>query len=48
MQTQLMRAWKLGLTISHWCRVLSLNYDMDAYMATLFEGEARDLCCELG
>ena len=27
---------------------LSPNYDMDVYMATLFEGEAWDLCCELG
>jgi hypothetical protein len=25
-------------------QVLSPNYDMDAYMATLSEGEARDLC----
>ena len=24
------------------------KHDMDAYMATLFDGEARDLCWELG
>jgi hypothetical protein len=29
-------------------QVPSPNYDMDAYMATLSEGEARDLCWELG
>ena len=29
-------------------QVLHLNYDMDAYMATFFGGEAWDLCCELG
>jgi hypothetical protein len=29
-------------------QVLSPKYDMHAYMATLFEGEAWDLCCELG
>jgi hypothetical protein len=39
-QSQPLRAWKLGLTTSH--RVPSLKYDMDAYMATLFGGEAND------
>ena len=29
-------------------QVVSPNYDMDAYMATLYGGEAWDLCCELG
>jgi hypothetical protein len=42
MQSQPLRAWKLGLTTSH--VVPSPNYDMDAYMATLFGGEAWDLC----
>ena len=27
--------------------VLSPKYDMDAYMATFFGGEAWDMCCEL-
>ena len=44
MQSQPLRAWKLGLTISHGSQVLSPKYDMDVYMATLFEGEAWDLC----
>ena len=38
----------MGLTTSHRSQVLSPKYDMDAYMATLFGGEARDLCQELG
>ena len=29
-------------------QVISPNYDMDAYMASLFEDEAWDLCYELG
>ena len=33
---------------SHGSQVLSPNYDMDAYMASLFGGEAWDLCWELG
>ena len=37
MQSQLLRAWKLGLTTSHRSLVLSPKYDMDAYMATLLE-----------
>ena len=45
MQSQPLRAWKLGFTISH--VFLSLKYDMDAYMATLIGGKAWDLCCEL-
>ena len=28
--------------------VLNPNYDMDAYIATLFGREAWDLCCKLG
>ena len=45
-QSQPLRAWKLGLTTAH--KVGSPKYDMDAYMATLFGGEAWDLCWELG
>ena len=48
MQFQPLRAWKLRLTTSHGSQVLSPNYDMDAYMATLFGGEAWDLCYKLG
>ena len=33
--------------IHTWSQVLSPNYDTDAYKATLFGGEAWDLCCEL-
>ena len=29
-------------------KVPSHNHDMHAYMATLFGGEASNLCCELG
>jgi hypothetical protein len=39
---------KLGLTTSHGSQVLVPDDDMDAYMATLFGGEARDSCLELG
>ena len=39
-------SWDLPLHMGS--QVLSLSYDMDAYMATLFGGEAWDLCCELG
>jgi hypothetical protein len=42
------RAWKLGLTTSHRSQVLNPKYDMDACNATLSEGEAWDLCGELG
>ena len=49
MQAQLLRAWKLGLSTSHSVpKSYGPMYDMDTYMATLFGGEARDLCCELG
>ena len=48
MQSQLLRAWKLGLSTAHGLQVLCPNYDMDAHMATLFGGEAWDLNCELG
>ena len=34
--------------MSHESEVLSPKYDMDAHMTTLFEGEAQDLCWELG
>ena len=45
MQSQLLRAWKLGLTNSDVrSQVLSAMYDIDAYMASLFGGEAWDLC----
>ena len=37
-----LRAWKLGLITSH--GVPSPKYDMDVYTATLYGGEARDLC----
>ena len=48
MQSQPLRAWRLELTTSHGPQALSPKYDMNAYMATLFEGEAWDLCWELG
>ena len=44
MQPELLRAWKLGLTTSHGCRVLSPKYDMDAYMVTFFGGVVLELC----
>ena len=44
MQSQPLRAWKLGLTTSHEFQVLSPKYEMDAYMATHFGGEPQDLC----
>ena len=37
-----MRAWELGHTTSH--EVPSPKHAMDAYMATLFGGNAWDLC----
>jgi hypothetical protein len=43
--------WEHGswdLPLHTWSQVQSPNYDMDAYMAALFGGEAWDLCCELG
>ena len=48
MQSQPLRAWKLGLTTSYGVTSASPNQDMDAYMATLSIGEAWDLCWELG
>jgi hypothetical protein len=39
-------SWDLPLDMGS--QVLHLDYDMDAYMATFFGGEAWDLCCELG
>jgi hypothetical protein len=44
MQSQWLRAWKLGLTTSHGFQVPSLKYDMDAYMKTFFGGLFWDLC----
>jgi hypothetical protein len=41
MQSQPLRAWKLGLTTSSWSKVLGPKYDM----ATLFEGEVRFGTC---
>ena len=37
MQSQPLRAWKLGLTTSQGSQVLSPEYDMDACMATLLK-----------
>ena len=37
-----------GLPLHTGSQVPSPNYDMDAYMATLFRREAWDLCCKLG
>ena len=36
----IVESMELGLTASHKSQVLSFNYDMDAYMATFFGGEA--------
>ena len=47
-QSLLLRSWKLGLTTLHGSQVLCSKYDMDAYMATHFGGEAWHLCSELG
>ena len=50
-QSQPSRAWKLGtyhFTRGPKTQDPSPNYDMDAYMTTLFGGEAWDLCCEMG
>jgi hypothetical protein len=44
MQSQPLRAWKLGLTTLQGFQVISSKYDMGAYMTTLFGGEAWDLC----
>ena len=38
--------WDLPLHMEP--QLLSPNYDMNACMATLFGGEAWDLCCEVG
>ena len=48
MHFQPLRAWKFQVLIHMESQVLSLKIDMDAYMATLFGGEAWDLCYELG
>ena len=37
MQSQPLRAWTLGFTISHGSQVVSPKYDMDVYMATFLE-----------
>jgi hypothetical protein len=44
MQCQLLRAWELGPTTLRSSQVLSPNCGMNAYMTTLFGGEASDLC----
>ena len=41
-QSLLLRAWKLGFSTSQ--GVSSPKYGMDAYLTTLFRGEAWDLC----
>lgn len=41
MQFQTLRPWKLGLSHVTW--IPTPNYNMNAYIATLFGGEARDL-----
>ena len=49
MQSQPLRAWEVGILPLHMrSQVSSLKYDMDAYMAILFGGEAWDLCWGLG
>ena len=47
LQSQLLRAWNLGLTTSHGSQLLSSKHDMDAYITIFFGGEAWDLCSEL-
>ena len=47
-QSQLLKAWMLGLTTSHGSEVFKPKYDIDAYMATLFGGEVWDLRWQLG
>ena len=42
MQSELFKAWKLGLSTS--LRVLCPKYDMDAYVEILSRGEVRELC----
>ena len=44
MQSQPLRAWKLGLTTSHGSEALSPECDIDAYIATCIGGDAWDLC----
>ena len=39
MQSQPLRAWKLGLTTSHGILSPSPKYEMDAYVATFLGGE---------
>ena len=43
-QSQPLRAWKLGFLCYMGFQVINFKYDMDAYMTTIFEGEAWDLC----
>ena len=46
-----LRCWEHGswdLPLHTWFQILSPKYDMDAHMARVFEGEAWDLCSELG
>jgi hypothetical protein len=46
-QSQPLRTSNWGLTVSHGSKVLSPKYDIiNAYMATLFGGEAWDLCVD--
>jgi hypothetical protein len=47
-QSQPLRACKLGFTTSHGSQVLCFKYGMDACMALVSGGEVRALCLELG
>ena len=44
MQSQALRALKLGLISSQRSQALNLMYDMDVYMEIFSGGEAWDLC----
>ena len=48
MQSQLLEHGSWDYQLHTGSQVLGPNYDMNAYMATLFEGEVWDLYCKLG
>ena len=48
MKFEPLRAWKLGLSTSQGIPSPKLNYEVDAYMTTIFGGEARGLSWESG